>query len=85
MRLLAGRLQPCDQLKKTFMDSLICNTNPIARLLTCFEGDPPLAQSRMPQANAGQSHASQTCECPFPEIEGFILSYIAQVRFPRFG
>ena len=61
------------------MDSLICNTSPDARLLTCFEGDPPLLLNRVPESAARQSQAEQTCQCPFPEIETYILSHVAQV------
>ena len=78
--LLVGRLQPNEDLKKSFMDSLICNTSPEAKLLTCFEAlDPHLSQNRIPKAIAGQSQAEQTCQCPYPEIGTYILSCVGQV------
>lgn len=76
-----GRLQPCTQLEKTFMESLICNIDSKSTILTCFEGDPPLQQSCAPsQGHPSQQCTGLTCECPFPGVEAFMLSCLTQVE-----
>jgi hypothetical protein len=82
--LLPGRFRPVESAKATFMESLICNVDPKARLLMMFEGDPPLPSSRNPnQCQSGSPSAPQSGPSPFPSIDDFISSRCSEVSKPQ--
>lgn len=71
-------------LKASFMESLICNVPQTARLLTCFEGDPPLPPSRIPvheTSDTASTSAAQFGPCPLPSVAAFITEVLSQVTF----